>query len=266
MTSGPTLRDAEDGHEAILRVRDVTVRFGGVVALRGVDLSVQPGQVCGLIGPNGAGKTTLFDVIAGLRYPTEGQVLLGGEDVTRRTSTWRARQGVRRTFQRQQTFGWLSVEDNLLAAMEWHGGGGGVVPDLLGLPSRKRHAADRRRRAVDVLELCGIAHLRAEMAGRLPIGQARMVELARAIVDRPRLLLLDEPTSGLEHREADQLGRIVQDLRRETQCAVLLVEHDVQFVVGQCDRVVVLNLGAVLAQGDPASIQADERVREAYLG
>src|ERR1700755_1147659 len=122
----------------VLEAKDIVVRFGGVHALRGVDLTVEPGEVCGLIGPNGAGKTTLFDVLSGTTLPTSGTVRLDGIDVTRRSATWRARHGLRRTFQRQQIFGSLSVEDNVLAALEWHGGGGGLAGDLLGLPSRRR--------------------------------------------------------------------------------------------------------------------------------
>ena len=251
---------------SILKVRDVTVRFGGVAALGGVDLDFIPAEICGLIGPNGAGKTTLFDVLAGLHQPTSGVVEYQGETITHRSPTWRARHGIRRTFQRQQTFGWLSVEDNMMAAMEWRGGGGGLLADLFNLPTRRRSEAERRQLAGRVLELCGLTDIKSLPAGKLSIGRARMVEMARAIVDRPTILLLDEPTSGLEESEAEQFGETMKRIRCETGCTILLVEHDMHFVMGQCDRIVVLNLGMVIAEGSPEAIRADPGVGAAYLG
>jgi branched-chain amino acid transport system ATP-binding protein len=251
---------------AVLRMRDVTVRFGGITALDDVRLEVDAGEVCGLIGPNGAGKTTLFDVISGVRVPDVGRVELDGRDITGWSAVRRARRGLRRTFQRVQTYGWLSVADNVLAAMEWQGGGGGLLADLVAAPTRFRRERRRRERVTDVLELCGLTAVAGELAGSLPIGMARMVELARAIVEPPRLLLLDEPTSGLEETEMARLGERIQEIGRSESCAVLLVEHDVGFVMGQCDRVVVLDLGTVLAAGLPEEIQSNAAVRTAYLG
>ena len=165
-----------------------------------------------------------------------------------------------------QTFGWLTVEDNVLTALEWRGGGGGFVADVLGSPTRARRERERRARAERALELCGLVDVRAEYAGSLPIGIARMVELARATVDPPKLLLLDEPASGLDQTEADRLGAHIRAVRAETGCAVLLVEHNAGFVMEHSDRVVVLNLGRVLADGSPDEIQANPEVRTAYLG
>jgi branched-chain amino acid transport system ATP-binding protein len=219
-----------------------------------------------LIGPNGAGKTTLFDCLSGIRTPTSGSIVLDRQDVTGRSATWRARHGIRRTFQRQQTFGWLTVEDNLLVALEWRGGGGGVGADLIGLPSRRSREKERRERADWVLELCGIADLRSMPAANLPIGRARMVEMARAVIDHPRVLLLDEPTSGLEEAEMENLGIVMQRLRKEEGCAVVLVEHDVGFVMRQSDRIVVLNLAQVIADGSPEEVRNNAAVGAAYLG
>jgi branched-chain amino acid transport system ATP-binding protein len=244
----------------------VAVDFGGVRALDGVSLAVRPGEVCGLIGPNGAGKTTLFDVISGVRVPDAGRVHLSGEDATRWSPVARARRGVRRTFQRVQTFGWLSVEDNVLAALEWRRGGGGLSADLLALPRARGIERERRARVDEVLEECGLGAVRHEPAGSLPIGVARMTELARAIVDGPRLLLLDEPTSGLDDIEVDRVATIVERLRRSGRCAVVVVEHDIGFVMRHCEPIVVLELGRVLAVGNASEIQADPRVRDAYLG
>jgi branched-chain amino acid transport system ATP-binding protein len=231
-----------------------------------VDIDVERGEVVGLIGPNGAGKTTLFDVLSGIRVPTSGRVLLDGADITTRSATWRSRNGMRRTFQRQQTFGWLTVEENVLTALEWHGGGGGLLADLVALPSRRRREAERRARAREVIDVCGITDVKDEPAGKLPIGRARMVELARAIVDHPTVLLLDEPTSGLEESETHNLGTTIQRVRQEEGCAVVLVEHDVGFVMSMCDRIVVLNLGRVIAEGTPDVVRNDPAVRAAYLG
>jgi branched-chain amino acid transport system ATP-binding protein len=250
----------------LLRVEDIVVRFGGITALGGVSAEFFPDEVVGLIGPNGAGKTTLFDVMAGSQMPASGQVELDGADVTHRSITWRARRGVRRTFQRQQVFGWLSVEDNLLVASEWRGGGGGMPADLVHLRRRRSLERRRRQRVADVLELCRIGDIRHQPAGLLPIGRARMVEMARAIVDHPRVLLLDEPASGLNERESQLFGETIQRVRREEGCTVVLVEHDVGFVMKQCHRIIVLQLGKVLAVGSPKEISDDIEVATAYLG
>ncbi|MBX6389864.1 MAG: ABC transporter ATP-binding protein [Frankia sp.] len=256
---------AADVVEPLLRLTGITKRFGGVQALTDVSLDVAPGIVQGLIGPNGAGKTTLFDVITGITPPTSGTVVFDGVDVTRQSSVARARVGMRRTFQRAQVFSWLSVEDNVLAALEWRGGGGGVLADLVAWPKRRSLEKERRAVAEEVLRRCGLMELRTVPAGSLPLGQQRLVELARAIVDRPKLLLLDEPTSGLDHSEAQRYGEMIMSLRGEGT-AILLVEHDAGFVMRHCDRIAVLNLGSVLAEGTPAEIQANAAVRDAYLG
>jgi branched-chain amino acid transport system ATP-binding protein len=264
-TAPVALADRGNG-AAALETRSVSVRFGGVAALDGVDLAFAPGEMCGLIGPNGAGKTTLFDVLSGVRAPTGGDVVLDGAVVTGRSATWRARHGLRRTFQRQQTFGPLSVADNLLVALEWRGGGGGLAGDVARLPSRRGHEQRRRQRVDEVVSRCGLHDVQDAPAGRLPIGRARMVELARAVIDPPRVLLLDEPTSGLEDAEAQRLVDVARDLCDQHGCAVVLVEHDVGLVMRACDRVVVLHLGGVLADGPPDAVRADPAVRAAYLG
>ncbi|WP_137992316.1 ABC transporter ATP-binding protein [Streptomyces vilmorinianum] len=234
---------------ALLEAAGIDVRFGGVHALRDVTVSVRPGEVCGLIGPNGAGKTTLFDVLSGMRRPDSGRVEFAGGDITRRSPVWRARHGIRRTFQRQQLFGQLTVTDNLVVAQDWR-------------PGERRH----RERAAAVLRECGLDALAESYAGALPVGQARMVELARALADPPRVLLLDEPASGTTAEERRQLATVVRHMAYEKGCAVLLVEHNVAFVMELCSRVVVLDLGRVLAQGTAAEVRADPSVREAYLG
>jgi branched-chain amino acid transport system ATP-binding protein len=246
----------------MLAVQGVSVTFGGVSALSEVSFEVPEGQVCGVIGPNGAGKTTLFDVVTGLRRPDVGRVRVGGADMTGLSAVRRARRGVRRTFQRPQVFGRLSVADNVLAALEWRGGGGGLLADLAGWPARRRLERERRLRVAQVLELCGLTEVRDAYAAALPVGRRRLVELARALADRPRLLLLDEPTSGLDADQTARLAEVVAAL----DTTVLLVEHDMGFVMGACDRLVVLDLGRVIASGPPDQVRDDPAVRAAYLG
>ncbi len=246
----------------MLAVQGVSVAFGGVRALSEVTFEVPDGQVCGVIGPNGAGKTTLFDVVTGLRRPDAGRVRVGGEDMTGLSAVRRARGGVRRTFQRPQVFGRLTVADNVLAALDWRGGGGGLLADLAGWPARRRLERERRTRVAQVLELCGLTEVRDAYAAALPVGRRRLVELARALADRPRLLLLDEPTSGLDADQTARLAEVVAAL----DTTVLLVEHDMGFVMDACDRLVVLDLGRVIASGPPERVRDDPAVRAAYLG
>jgi branched-chain amino acid transport system ATP-binding protein len=246
----------------MLAVEDVSVAFGGVKALDGVSFEVPEGQVCGVIGPNGAGKTTLFDVVSGLRRPSAGRVRVAGEDLTGVSPVRRARRGLRRTFQRTQVFGRLTVAGNVLAALDWHGGAGGLAADLVGRPARRRLERERGERVDEVLEQCGLSGLRDAYAASLPVGQRRLVELARALADRPRLLLLDEPTSGLDAEQTARLREVVAAL----DTTVLLVEHDMGFVMDACDRLVVLDLGRVIATGTPAEVRDDPVVRAAYLG
>jgi branched-chain amino acid transport system ATP-binding protein len=251
---------------ATLTLEDISVRFGGITALDSVSLSVARGEICGLMGPNGAGKTTLFDVVSGVCRPDQGHVWMTGAEISSLAPAERSRRGLHRTFQRVQTFGWLSVEDNVLVATEWRGGGGGLFADVVALPSRRRRERQRRELVETTLDRCGLMSVRSEYAGSLPIGIARMVEFARATIDPPRLLLLDEPASGLDDQEVSRLGELISGLRTDTDCSVLLVEHNAGFIMEQSDRVVVLALGEILAEGTPSEIQTNAAVGAAYLG
>jgi branched-chain amino acid transport system ATP-binding protein len=230
----------------MLEIRNVTVRFGGHVALDDVSLSAAPGEVTGLIGPNGAGKTTLFNVVTGLLAPQRGSVRLDGEDVTRLAPYRRARRGLARTFQRLELFGLLTVRENVELAVSVRG----------------RRPGPGTGEALDLVGLSDMADVRAD---ELPTGKARLVELARALATGPRALLLDEPASGQDESETEAFRRVLLAVAA-AGIAVVLVEHDVQLVMRTCARVHVLDFGQVLAVGTPSEIQANRAVLDAYLG
>jgi branched-chain amino acid transport system ATP-binding protein len=237
---------------ALLEVADVEVRFGGISALRGIDITVDPGTVTGLIGPNGAGKTTTFNVICGLQSVANGRVVLDGTDLQGMRPHRRARLGIARTFQRLEIFGSLTVFENVLVAAEIH----------------RRVSRDRsnpKAATSEILELVGLRHMADEAAETLPTGLARLVELGRALASRPSVLLLDEPSSGLDETESDALGDLLLRLAAQNM-AILLVEHDVELVMRVCSLIHVLDFGRILAVGSPEQIRSDERVRAAYLG
>lgn len=232
---------------SLLYVDQVMVRFGGVMAVGGVSLLARAGEVTGLIGPNGAGKTTLFNVISGMQEPTAGSVSLEAVDITPLPPHKRAQRGIARTFQRLELFTSLSVRDNVRVAAE--------LAALTNISS-----------TVDqLLERVGLSDVAERLAGDLPTGSARLVEIARALATRPRLLLLDEPASGLDDAESERLGRLLRSLAADG-LGVLLVEHDMGLVMKVCDTIYVLDLGQIIAQGTPDEIQHDQRVLSAYLG
>jgi branched-chain amino acid transport system ATP-binding protein len=238
---------------ALLDVRQVSVSFGGLQALTEVSIDVQVGHVTGLIGPNGAGKTTLFNVVTGLLGPNTGRVDLDGRDITRRKPHQRARLGIGRTFQRLETFGSLTARENVLVAAEM----------------RRGWSHDRKRSpgviAEEILERVGLQAVAEDRVDRLPTGTARLVELGRALATQPRVLLLDEPSAGLNESETATLGELLREVAG-SGLAVLLVEHDMSFVMGTCERIHVLDFGRIISVGTPAEVQGDDTVRAAYLG
>jgi branched-chain amino acid transport system ATP-binding protein len=258
-------RDSRKGPYQV-RLEDLTVTLGGIRAVSRLSLTVEPGECVGLIGPNGAGKTTLLDSISGLRRLTSGRFLLNDANVSGRSATWLAKAGVRRTFQRTQGFGWLTVEENILVALESHRGAHHLWAEILGLPAARHKKAEWTRLAARVIDDCGLSGVQTSPAAGLPIGQLRLMEFARAVVDQPRLLLLDEPTSGLATAETQRVAGQVRQLKESRRCTVILVEHDVEFVTSLCDRIVVLAQGCVLRDGDPGEIRRDPAVMDAYLG
>ncbi len=233
---------------ALLEIEEVEVRFGGVVAVNGASFDVEEGKVVGLMGPNGAGKTTLFNVITGLQDPTRGRVRFDGQDISKVAPRQRALRGIGRTFQRLEVFGSLSVGDNIRVAAEMRG---------LDHPDRIRDG---------LLERVGLRAFADVPADAVPTGIARLTELARALACDPRMLLLDEPSSGLNENETEDFAVLVRSLAEDDGRSVLIVEHDVELVLGLCSTIHVLDFGTIIASGPPSVIKADPKVQDAYLG
>ncbi len=237
---------------SLLEVDKISMRFGGHVALDAVTLHADPGLVTALIGPNGAGKTTLFNVICGLLSPSSGDVYLDNKSLTKLKPYKRARLGLARTFQRLELWSLLTVRENVQVAAELRAGFGS-------------DGVDPRSEIESIVERVGLSDMIDHRVDELPTGQARLVEIARALATKPRLLLLDEPASGLDDQESEGLGHLLRELAADG-LAVLIVEHDVQLVMDVSDHIFVLDFGRVIANGDPASIRTDPAVLAAYLG
>ena len=235
--------------EPILVADAIDVRFGGLQALAKADVTAEQGVITGLIGPNGAGKTTLFNVITGHQVPTSGDVRLNGKSVRRLGVHRRAQLGLSRTFQKLEAFNSLSARDNVLVAAEMRG-------------------ADKNpsRLTDNILSRVGLSEVAEITVGTLPTGTARLVELARALAVGPQVLLLDEASSGLTEEETAAVGKLLKQLVEEDNLAVLLVEHDMSFVMSTCHHIHVLDFGQIIAVGSPDEVQGNDAVRAAYLG
>ncbi len=247
-----------------LSVRDLTVRFGGVAALGGVSFDVRAGSITSLIGPNGAGKTTAFNAITGYLRPARGRVSYGDAVLSGLRPCDIARQGVVRTFQKTSVFPALTVVENVLTGLHLRG-----RAEVWSALARRRRVREEesalRAEAETVVAFVGLAHRRGEIASALPYGEQRLVELAVALAARPSILLLDEPAAGMTSVEKDVIGSLIRSIRDEG-ITVLLVEHDMRVVMGLSDTVIVLNHGAVIAEGSPATVQSHPDVIRAYLG
>ena len=239
-------------HVQLLECQDLTMNFGGAAALTDVNITAAAGAITGLIGPNGAGKTTLFNCVTGLLEPTSGRVLLEGDEITSLAPFRRARRGVARTFQRLELFTSLSVRDNIRVAGEIRG-------------RWSRSKVDPRAETDEVIELLGLTSLADRDVAEIPTGMARRVEMGRALMTRPKILLLDEPASGQDEQETEEFGELLMQLCAQGT-AILLVEHDVSLVMKVCSYIQVLDFGRVIASGTPSEIQTNPAVLEAYLG
>ena len=244
----------------MLELKGLSKHFGGVRAVDGLDLRVTQGEVFGLIGPNGSGKSTVVNLVCGLFPITAGQVLLRNEDITSLASHVRVARGVTRTFQNIRLFGQLSVWQNLWVAQNAvEHRSEGVLRRWLGGPGRAREEIDR------ILEFSDLSAKRDELAGNLAFGEQRRLELARAIVAKPALLLLDEPAAGMNAEEIDQLDARIRKLKQDG-LTMLLIEHHMELVMAVTDRIAVLNFGQKIAEGTPDDVQTNRLVQEAYLG
>lgn len=260
-----TTSKAASDSGSILEVKQLTRRFGGLVAVNSVSFTVNKNEIFGLIGPNGAGKTTLFNLITGLIQPSSGQLLYQGQDIVKLRPHRIATKGIARTFQNIRLFGELSALENVIVARHIHTNSG-VLTGVLSLPPSPIEELKTKQKALELLELVGLSDHAAEKAQYLAYGDQRRLEIARALALKPQILLLDEPAAGMNPNEKHNLSQFIRQICTDFNLTTILIEHHVPLVMGLCDRIAVLNFGKLIALSNPAQVRTDPAVIEAYLG
>ena len=255
----------ETDNQPMLEVKQITRRFGGLVAVNEVSFDVHNQEIFGLIGPNGAGKTTLFNLITGLIEPSSGQIFAQAQLISHLKPHQIAAKGIARTFQNIRLFGELSALENVIVGRHLHTKSN-FVTGILGLPQANQAEKQAKQKAKELIELVGLGDRVSEKAKNLSYGDQRRLEIARALALEPSILLLDEPAAGMNPNEKQVLSEFIRDLRTQFNLTIILIEHHVPLVMGLCDRIAVLNFGKLIALGQPEIVRNDPAVIEAYLG
>jgi branched-chain amino acid transport system ATP-binding protein len=259
-------RERRVQHGTLLQVQNVSLRFAGIRALTELCFSVRRGELFSIIGPNGAGKTSLLNCISGRYLPTGGQVLFGGRDITQLAPNRRAAIGIGRTFQNLALFGHMSVLDNIMVGRHHRLKNNFLTGSIYWLTGARREELEHRRKVEEIIDFLEIQHVRTAVAGTLSYGLRKRVELARAMALEPTLILLDEPMAGMNQEEKEDMARYIVDLNEEWGMTVMMIEHDMGVVMDISHRVMVLDFGRKIADGNPAEVLANKHVRKAYLG
>ena len=249
----------------ILNIDNITIKFGGLTAVKNFILKVFPGELIGIIGPNGAGKTTIFNMITGIYKPTVNKIYFQDTDITGMKPDKIAKMGIARTFQNVRLMENLTVIDNVMIGFHLHLQSN-LLSAIFKFPDYVQEEESIYQKSIELLEKVDLEGYKLEKAGSLPYGQQRKLEIVRALATRPKLLLLDEPAAGMNPQETKELMRFIQEIREDFNLTILLIEHDMRVVIGICERIMVLNYGETIAEGNPEEIQHNPEVIKAYLG